>query len=73
VHFLVLVRVASLVLAFTTALHMGLFGWIEAAARCLDERQRTADLLIFLFIAAMYTLAAVAALRGLISGVELPG
>jgi hypothetical protein len=72
VHFLVLARAAALVLAFTTALHVGLFGWIEATARCLDERQR-AELLIYLFIAAMYTLAAVAALHGLISWVDLPG
>ena len=44
-----------------------LFGWIEAAAGWLDERRMTAHLLIYLFIAAMYTLAAVAALRDLVS------
>jgi hypothetical protein len=44
-------------------LPVGLFGWIEAAARCLDERKWTAHLPI----ATTYTLAAVAALRGLLS------
>jgi hypothetical protein len=44
-----------LVVAFGATLHVGLFGWIEAAARCLDERKRTAHLPI----ATTYTLAAV--------------
>jgi hypothetical protein len=52
-----------LVVAFVSTLHVGLFGWIEAAPRCLDERKRTAHLPI----ATTYTLAAVAALRGLLS------
>jgi hypothetical protein len=50
-----------LVVAFGATLYVGLFGWIEAAARCLDEGKRTADLPI----ATTYALAAVAALRGL--------
>jgi hypothetical protein len=52
-----------LVVATEATLHVGLFGWIEAAARRLDERKRTAHLPI----ANRYTLAAVAALRGLLS------
>ena len=62
-HLLALARLAALVVAFVSTLHVGLFGWIEAAARCLDERKRTAHLPI----ATTHSLAAVAALRGLLS------
>ena len=62
-HLLALARLAALVVAFVSTLHVGLFGWIEAAATCLDERKRTAHLPI----ATTHTLAAVAALRGLLS------
>jgi hypothetical protein len=62
-HLLALARLAALVVAFVSTLPVGLFGWSEAAARCLDERKRTADLPI----ATTYTLAAVAALRGLLA------
>jgi len=41
-------RLAALVLAFITALHVGPFRWVEAAARWLDERERTDDLLVCL-------------------------
>ena len=62
-HLLALARLAALVVAFVSTLHVGLFGWIEAVARCLDEHKRTAHLPI----ATTHTLAAVAALRGLLS------
>jgi hypothetical protein len=52
-----------LVVATEATLHVGLFSWIEPAARRLDERKRTAHLPI----ANRYTLAAVAALRSLLS------
>jgi hypothetical protein len=66
-HLLALACLVALVVAFVSTLLVGLFGWIQAAARCLDERTRRTDLLIYLFIATTYTLAAVAALRGLLS------
>jgi hypothetical protein len=66
-HLLALARLAALVGAFASTLHGGLFGWIEAVARWLAERKRTVDVRIYLFIAATFTLAAVAALRGLLS------
>jgi hypothetical protein len=72
-HLLTLSRLAALVVVFAAALHVALFGWIEAAARWLDERKMTADLLIYLFVAVMYTLAAVTALHGLTSWVNSPG
>jgi hypothetical protein len=62
-----------LVLAFAASRQVGIFGWIEAAAMRLDERKRTADFLIYLFIAAMYTLAVVAALRSLVSWADVLG
>jgi hypothetical protein len=62
-HLLALARLAALVVPFVATLPVGLFGWIEAAARCLDERKWTAHLPI----ATTSTLAAVAALRGLLS------
>jgi hypothetical protein len=61
-HLLVLARLAAWSVDTKATLHVGLFGWIEAAARCLDERKRTAHLPI----ATTHTLAA-AALRGLLS------
>jgi hypothetical protein len=72
-HLLALSRLVALVVVFAASLHVALFGWIEAAARWLDERKMTAGLLVYLFVVAMYTPAAVAALRGLTSWVNLPG
>ena len=72
-HPLALARLATLAVTFAAALHVALFGWIEAATRWLDERKMTSGLLIYLFVAAMYTLAAVAALHGLTSSGNLPG
>jgi hypothetical protein len=43
-----------------------MFGWIEAAA-ILARRKGRADLPVHLFIAAVYTVAAVAAVCGLVS------
>jgi hypothetical protein len=40
-------------------------GWSEAVLLSLDGKGRSADQLVYLFVAATYTLAAIAALCGL--------
>jgi len=74
VHFFVLLRVAALVLTSGSSIHVSMGGWTEALLRrSLGGESRSSDLLISLFIAAMYTLAAIAALRGLAFWLEALG
>jgi hypothetical protein len=66
VHFFVLVRVVALVLASGSSVLVAAGGWSEAVLLFLEEKGRSADdLLVYLFVAATYTLAAIAALHGL--------
>jgi hypothetical protein len=65
-HFFILVRVAALVLAFGSSVLVGVGGWSEAVLLSLSGMRKSADLLVYIFIAATYTLAAVAALHGLL-------
>ena len=64
-HFFVLVRVAALLVAFGSSVLVGVGGWTEAVVLSLSAKGRSADLLVYLFIAATYTLAALAALHAL--------
>jgi hypothetical protein len=62
-HLLALARLTALVVATKATLHVGLFGWIEAAASASTGARGRRHLPIV----TTYTLAAVAALRGLLS------
>jgi hypothetical protein len=53
------------VLASGSSIIVAMGGWTEALLLSLGGKSRGSDLLISLFIAAMYTLAAIAALSGL--------
>jgi hypothetical protein len=72
-HFFVLVRVAALVLAFGSSVLVGAGGWTEVVLLCLGGKGRSADLLVYLFIAATYTLAALAALHCLVFWLDALG
>jgi hypothetical protein len=65
VRFFVLVRVVALVLASGSSVLMAAGGWSEAVLLSLEGKGTSADLLVYLFVAATYTLAAIAALHGL--------
>ncbi len=58
-------REAALTLAFGASVLVAVGGWTEAVLLCRTEQARRSDLLVCLFIAAVYTMAAIAALRGL--------
>jgi hypothetical protein len=65
VHFFVLlVRVVALLLASGSSVLVAIGGWSEALLLSLSGKGRSADLLVYLFIAATHTLAAIAALHG---------
>ena len=72
-HFLVLARVAALTLASGSSVLVALSGWTETLLLSVSGKGREADLLVYLFIAATYTVAAIAALRGLIFWLDTLG
>ncbi len=59
------VREVALSLAFGASVLVAVGGWTEALLLRHNEKARRADLLACLFIGAVYTMAAIAALHGL--------
>ncbi len=56
---------AALALAFGASVLVAVGGWTEAVLLCRGEKARRTDLLVHLFVAAVYTIAVIAALGGL--------
>ena len=65
-HFFALLRIAAPMLAFGTSVLVSVGGLSEAVLLSLNGKGKSADLLVYHFIAATYTLAALAALHGLV-------
>ena len=64
-HLLAFARLVALTLASGSSILVAAWGWSEAALPSNGGKGASADLLVYLLIAATYTLAAVAALHGL--------
>jgi hypothetical protein len=73
VHFLVLARVAALLLTSGSSVLVALCGWTETLLLSVSGKGREADLLLYLFTATMYTLAAIASLHGLVFWLDALG
>jgi hypothetical protein len=72
VHFLVLARVAALLLTSGSSVLVALCGWTETLLLSVSGKGREADLL-YLFTATMYTLAAIASLHSLVFWLDALG
>ena len=72
-HFIVLARVGARMLAFGSSVLVGVGGWTEAVVLSPGGKGSSAELLVYLFIAATYTLAALAALHGLLFWLDALG